>query len=156
VGRPGLAPGVYFRALLVGYFEGIDSERGIAWRTSDSLALRSFLGFELNETTPDHSTISRTRRLIDVETHRKVDAGPVRTACRSTCAASRRASGSHAFFSTHAFGTGSGSTCAGRTGNAARSPCAGAPAGDAANGDDDPDPGRRISVQRAERGRDHC
>ena len=72
VGRPGLAPGVYFRALLVGYFEGIDSERGIAWRAADSLALRSFLGFELNQTTPDHSTISRTRRLIDVETHRQV------------------------------------------------------------------------------------
>jgi len=72
VGRPGLAPGVYFRALLVGYFEGIDSERGIAWRTADSLALRSFLGFDLSQTTPDHSTISRTRRLIDVETHRKV------------------------------------------------------------------------------------
>ena len=72
VGRPGLAPGVYFRALLVGYFEGIDSERGIAWRAADSLALRSFLGFELDQTTPDHSTISRTRRLIDVETHRKV------------------------------------------------------------------------------------
>ena len=72
VGRPGLPPGVYFRALLVGYFEGIDSERGIAWRTADSLALRSFLGFELNQSTPDHSTISRTRRLIDVETHRKV------------------------------------------------------------------------------------
>src|ERR1700721_4019002 len=72
VGRPGLAPGVYFRALLVGYFEGIDSERGIAWRTADSMALRSFLGFELSQTTPDHSTISRTRRLIDVETHRKV------------------------------------------------------------------------------------
>ncbi len=71
-GRPGLAPGVYFRALLVGYFEGIDSERGIAWRTADSLALRSFLGFELSQTTPDHSTISRTRRLIDVETHRQV------------------------------------------------------------------------------------
>ena len=71
-GRPGLAPGVYFRALMVGYFEGIDSERGIAWRTADSLALRSFLGFELSQTTPDHSTISRTRRLIDVETHRKV------------------------------------------------------------------------------------
>lgn len=71
-GRPGLAPGVYFRALLVGYFEGIDSERGIAWRTADSLALRSFLGFELNQSTPDHSTISRTRRLIDVETHRRV------------------------------------------------------------------------------------
>src|SRR5580700_5532358 len=72
VGRPGLPPGVYFRALLVGYFEGIDSERGIAWRTADSLALRSFLGFELGRSTPDHSTISRTRRLIDVETHRKV------------------------------------------------------------------------------------
>jgi transposase len=71
-GRPGLPPGVYFRALLVGYFEGIDSERGIAWRTADSLALRSFLGFELGPPTPDHSTISRTRRLIDVETHRKV------------------------------------------------------------------------------------
>ncbi len=72
VGRPGLAPGVYFRALLIGYFEGIDSERGIAWRAADSLALRSFLGFELSQATPDHSTISRTRRLIDVETHRKV------------------------------------------------------------------------------------
>jgi transposase len=72
VGRPGLAPGVYFRALLVGYFEGIDSERGIAWRAADSLALRAFLGFELSQTTPDQSTISRTRRLIDVETHRKV------------------------------------------------------------------------------------
>ena len=72
MGRPGLPPGIYFRALLVGYFEGIDSERGIAWRTADSLALRSFLGFELGKSTPDHSTISRTRRLIDVETHRKV------------------------------------------------------------------------------------
>ncbi len=71
-GRPGLAPAVYFRLLLVGYFEGIDSERGIAWRVGDSLALRSFLGFELTEVTPDHSTISRTRRLISVETHRAV------------------------------------------------------------------------------------
>ena len=66
---------VYFRALLVGYFEGIDSERGIAWRTADSLALRSFLAFELSQTTPNHSTISRTRRLIDVETHRRVFGG---------------------------------------------------------------------------------
>src|SRR6266849_8549489 len=57
---------------MVGYFEGIDSERGIAWRTADSLALRSFLGFELSQATPDHSTISRTRRLMDVETHRKI------------------------------------------------------------------------------------
>jgi transposase len=71
-GRPGLAPGVYFRCLLVGYFEGFDSERGIAWRVADSLALRSFLGYELSQSTPDHTTISRTRRLIDVETHRSV------------------------------------------------------------------------------------
>src|SRR5216684_1208102 len=72
MGRPSLAPGRYFRLLLIGYFEGIDSERGIAWRGADSLALRSFLGVGLNEMTPDHSTISRTRRLIDVETHRAV------------------------------------------------------------------------------------
>src|SRR5689334_21275223 len=71
-GRPGLPPGVYFRLLLIGYFEGIDSERGIAWRAGDSLTMRSFLGIELNEATPDHTTISRTRRLIDVETHRSV------------------------------------------------------------------------------------
>jgi transposase len=72
IGRPGLAPGIYFRALVIGYFEGIDSERGIAWRAADSLALRNFLGFGIDQTTPDHSTISRTRRLIDVETHRAV------------------------------------------------------------------------------------
>lgn len=71
-GRPGLAPGVYFRLLMVGYFEGIDSERGIAWRVADSLGLRQFLGFELHESTPDHTTISRTRRLIDLETHQTV------------------------------------------------------------------------------------
>ena len=71
-GRPSLTPGIYFRLLLLGYFEGIDSERGIAWRAADSLGLRRFLGIGLDEKTPDHSTISRTRRLIDVETHRKV------------------------------------------------------------------------------------
>src|SRR6195256_3588834 len=71
-GRPSLTPGTYFRLLLVGYFEGIDSERGIAWRTLDSLSLRGFLGLGLEEPPPDHSTISRTRRLIDVETHRAV------------------------------------------------------------------------------------
>jgi transposase len=58
--------------LLVGYFEGIDAERGIAWRAADSFGLRRFLGIGPDEQTPDHSTISRTRRLIDVETHRKV------------------------------------------------------------------------------------
>jgi transposase len=72
IGRPSLAPGIYFRLLLVGYFEGIDSERGIAWRAADSLGLRRFLGIGIDEQTSDHSTISRTRRLIDVETHRKV------------------------------------------------------------------------------------
>src|SRR3954462_7492224 len=71
-GRPSLSPGMYFRALLIGYFEGIDSERGIAWRLADSLALRQFLQIGLDERTPDHSTISRTRRLIALETHRKV------------------------------------------------------------------------------------
>lgn len=72
MGRPGLAPGVYFRLLLIGYFEGIDSERGIAWRAADSLTLRDFLGLALPEAPPDHSTISRTRRLIALETHRAV------------------------------------------------------------------------------------
>ncbi|HEX2460874.1 MAG TPA: transposase [Vicinamibacterales bacterium] len=72
LGRPSLLPGTYFRLLLIGYFEGIDSERGIAWRTADSLALRGFLGLGLEEATPEHSTISRTRRLIDLETHRAV------------------------------------------------------------------------------------
>jgi transposase len=71
-GRPGLAPGRYFRLLLVGYFEGLDAERAIAWRAADSFALRRFLGLELPEAPPDHSTISRTRRLIDLETHRAV------------------------------------------------------------------------------------
>jgi transposase len=72
VGRPGLSPGIYFRLLMVGYFEGIDSERGIAWRASDSLSIRSFVRIGLDESVPDHSTISRTRRLMDVETHQAV------------------------------------------------------------------------------------
>lgn len=72
MGRRSLAPGIYFRLLLMGYFEGLDGERGIAWRAADSLSLRSYLGLGLDEAPPDHSTISRTRRLIDVETHREV------------------------------------------------------------------------------------
>lgn len=72
MGRPGLPPGRYFRLLLLGYFEGLDSERGIAWRAADSLAVRSFVGLGLDAAAPDHSTLSRTRRLIDVETHRAV------------------------------------------------------------------------------------
>ena len=72
MGRPSLAPGRYFRLLLVGSFEGIDSERGMAWRATDSLAVRSFLRLAVDEAPPDHSTIARTRRLIDLETHRTV------------------------------------------------------------------------------------
>src|SRR6267378_6029049 len=72
MGRPSIAPGVYFRMLMVGYFEGIDAERGIAWRCADSLSLKSFLGYELTQMTPDHSTVSRTRRLMDLETHGQV------------------------------------------------------------------------------------
>ena len=71
-GRPSLTPGAYFRLLLIGYFEGLDSERGIAWRVADSLSLRKFLGYGLDESTPDHSTISRTRRLFWVQTHKAV------------------------------------------------------------------------------------
>jgi transposase len=69
MGRPSLPPGLYFRALLVGYYEGLDSERGIAWRVADSLAIRDFLGLSLDERAPDHSTLSKTRRLIELDTH---------------------------------------------------------------------------------------
>ena len=75
LGRPSLAPGRYFRLLLLGYFEGLDSERAIAWRAADSLSIRQFLDFALHEAPPDHSTLSRTRRLIDVETHQAVFTG---------------------------------------------------------------------------------
>ncbi|WP_422927450.1 transposase [Singulisphaera sp. PoT] len=66
-GQPSIPPGVYFRMLLVGYFEGIDSQRGIAWRCADSLALREFLGTPLNEATPDHSTLTNTRKRLPKE-----------------------------------------------------------------------------------------
>src|SRR3954449_8425718 len=72
LGRPSLAPGLYFRVLMIGFFEGLDSERGIAWRLADSLTLRRFLSIGLDENTPDHVTISRTRRLIDGETHQRI------------------------------------------------------------------------------------
>ena len=72
MGRPSMPPGVYFRMLMVGYFEGIDSERGIAWRCADSLSLREFLGYALEDSTPDHSTVSRTRRLIALDSHKEV------------------------------------------------------------------------------------
>ncbi|MBZ5711690.1 transposase [Nannocystis pusilla] len=72
MGRPGLAPGVYFRCLLIGYFEGIGSERGIAGRIADSLSLRRFLGLGLEKQPPDHSTISRTRRRLSTDGHERV------------------------------------------------------------------------------------
>jgi transposase len=79
-GRPSIPPGVYFRMMLIGYFEGLDSERGIAWRVADSLSLRKFLGYGLDEKTPDHSTISRTRRLYWLSTHKAVFAWVLRVA----------------------------------------------------------------------------
>lgn len=71
-GRPGLPPGTYFRLILLGYFERLCSERQIAWRVADSLTLRQFLGYSLSERTPDHSTISKTRRRLSLEAHQKV------------------------------------------------------------------------------------
>ena len=87
MGRPSLRPGRYLRLLFIGYFEGLSSERGIARRVAESLSLRSFLDLGVTAAAPDHSTLLRTRRLIDVETHvsvftwvleRLVDAGLVR------------------------------------------------------------------------------
>ena len=71
-GQRSIPPGVYFRMLLVGYFEGIDSQRGIAWRCADSLSLRQFLGLALEEHSPDHSTLSLTRRRLPAEVFEKV------------------------------------------------------------------------------------
>ena len=72
LGRPSIPPGVYFRLLLIGYFEGLDSERGIAWRCADSLTLRQFLGYDLKDATPDHSSLCRIRQRLDLETHGEV------------------------------------------------------------------------------------
>lgn len=72
VGRPSVAPGIYFRMSLVGYFEGLSSERGVAWRCADSMALRDFLGYEMTRETPDHSTLSRWRRKLPLAVHHAV------------------------------------------------------------------------------------
>ena len=72
LGRPSIPPGVYFRMLLVGYFEGIGSQRGIAWRCGDSLSLRAFLGIPLTEETPDHSSLTRVRDRLPLEAHTSV------------------------------------------------------------------------------------
>jgi IS5 family transposase len=71
-GQPSIPPGVYFRMLLVGYFEGIDSQRGIAWRCADSLSLRAFMGIPLDESTPDHSTLTNTRNRLPQEVFEEV------------------------------------------------------------------------------------
>jgi len=71
-GRPSIVPGVYFRMLLIGYFEGLDSERGIAWRCADSLGLRDFLGYSLTDETPDHSSLTVIRQRLDLPTHQAV------------------------------------------------------------------------------------
>lgn len=71
-GRPSIPPGVYFRMLMIGYFEGLDSERGIAWRCADSLGLHYFLGYALTEMPPDHSTLSVIRNRLDLRTHKQV------------------------------------------------------------------------------------
>jgi len=83
LGRPSLPPGMYFRAMLIGFFEGIESERGIAWRVADSLCLRQFLQIGLDERTPDHVTISRTRRLMDEATHQEVFSWVLRQVARA-------------------------------------------------------------------------
>jgi transposase len=71
-GQPSIPPGVYFRMLLIGYFEGIDSQRGIAWRCADSLSLRQFLGLPLEEAAPDHSTLTNTRNRLPQEVFEEV------------------------------------------------------------------------------------
>jgi transposase len=71
-GRPSLPPGRYFRMLLIGYFEGIDSERGLQWRCADSLSLREFLRLAEREGVPDHSWLSRTRSRLPLELHERV------------------------------------------------------------------------------------
>jgi transposase len=71
-GRPGIPPGVYFRMLLIGYFEGLESQRGIAWRCADSNSLKSFLGYKLTEATPDHSSLTNIRKRLPLEVHEEV------------------------------------------------------------------------------------
>ena len=80
VGRPGIPPGVYFRMLFVGYFEGLDSQRGIAWRCHDSRSLQEFLGHSIAEPTPDHSSLTVVRKRLPLEVHEQVFAMVLRIA----------------------------------------------------------------------------
>ena len=72
VGRPGIPPGVYFRMLFIGYFEGLDSQRGIAWRCADSRSLQAFLGYLPSEATPDHSSLTKVRQRLPEVVHERV------------------------------------------------------------------------------------
>jgi transposase len=72
IGRESIPPGVYFRMLFVGYFEGLDSQRAIAWRCADSLSLRVFLGTAAAEATPDHSSLTRIRQRLPLAVHEQV------------------------------------------------------------------------------------
>ncbi len=72
VGRPSIPPGVYFRMLFVGYFEGIQSQRGIAWRCSDSLSIRSFLGLAEDKRSAEHSSLTRVRKRLPLQVHEEV------------------------------------------------------------------------------------
>ena len=72
MGRPSIPPGVYFRMLLIGYFEGLDSQRGIAWRCSDSRSLQEFLGYLPTQTTPDHSSLTVIRQRLPEVVHEQV------------------------------------------------------------------------------------
>jgi len=71
-GRPSIAPGIYFRMLFVGYFEGISSQRGIAWRCADSRSLQAFLGLLSTEATPDHSSLTNVRKRLPASVHENV------------------------------------------------------------------------------------
>ena len=92
-GRPSIPPGVYFRMLLVGYFEGLGSQRGIAWRCADSLSLREFLGVSLAERAPDHSTLTRIRDRLPLEVHAAVFQFVLRMLRRRGCCRARRGRG---------------------------------------------------------------
>jgi transposase len=80
VGRPSLPPGTYFRMLFVGYFEGLDSQRGIAWRCADSFSLRAFLAIPFNEASPDHSSLTKIRQRLPEVVHEQVFARVLRLA----------------------------------------------------------------------------
>ena len=85
-----IPPGVYFRMILVGYFEGISSQRGIAWRCSDSRSLAEFLGVPVEEDTPDHSSLSRIHGRLPLSVHEAMFLFVSSWRARRTCCPARR------------------------------------------------------------------